>query len=67
MPSLLKTPLRYLGGKAKAINFLSRFIPEFQDYREPFVGGGSMALYVRQQFPKASCWINDLNHDVYCF
>jgi DNA adenine methylase len=67
MITITRTPLRYPGGKAKAINFLSRFIPEFQEYREPFVGGGSMALYVRQQFPNASCWINDLNHDVYCF
>jgi DNA adenine methylase len=65
--TFVKTPLRYPGGKAKAISFLSRFIPEFQDYREPFVGGGSMFLYVKQQFPKASCWINDLNYDLYCF
>lgn len=61
------TPLRYPGGKAKAMSFLRRFIPEVQDFREPFAGGASMFLFVRQQFPQANFWLNDLNTDVYCF
>jgi site-specific DNA-adenine methylase len=41
--------------------------PDFREYREPFVGGGSMALHLKQHFPKASYWMNDLNFDLYCF
>jgi DNA adenine methylase len=69
MPSQIPitTPLRYPGGKAKALVFLSRFIPSFEEYREPFVGGGSMLLFIRQRFPTVPCWINDVNEEVYCF
>ncbi len=63
----IKSPLRYPGGKAKAVRFLVGFIPKFSEYREPFVGGGSMALHLQQHFPQASYWINDLNYDLYCF
>jgi len=65
--SVITTPLRYPGGKSKAIPFLSQFLPVMREYREPFVGGGSMLLYVRQRFPNAVCWINDANTDLYCF
>jgi DNA adenine methylase len=69
MPSqiLITTPLRYPGGKAKALSFLSRFIPSFEEYREPFVGGASMFLFIRQHFPTVPCWINDVNKELFCF
>lgn len=64
----IKSPLRYPGGKAKAIPQLLPFIPkEYQEYREPFVGGGSIFLYLKQRHEKRTFWINDLNHDLYCF
>ena len=45
----LKTPLRYPGGKSRAIKKMAEFFPLFSDYkefREPFLGGGSVALYL---------------------
>ena len=63
------SPLRYPGGKSKAVEQIAARLPAegFADFREPFVGGGSVFLHVRRQFPEASVWINDLNHDLYCF
>ena len=43
----LKTPLRYPGGKSRALSKLFQYIPDLKDYkeyREPFLGGGSVAL-----------------------
>ena len=43
----LKTPLRYPGGKSKAIKTLSAWYPKvIAEYREPFIGGGSIAIDV---------------------
>jgi len=59
----LKTPLRYPGGKSRATNKINQFFPDFskyQEYREPFLGGGSVALYVTQQYPNLNIWVNDL-------
>lgn len=64
----IKTPLRYPGGKSRAINtILQRFPEQFLEFREPFVGGGSVFLAVRQHHPKARVWINDLNPDLIAF
>ena len=44
----LKTPLRYPGGKSRAVKKMAEFFPLFKDYkeyREPFLGGGSVALH----------------------
>jgi len=62
-----KTPLRYPGGKSRAIKFLSNHLPTFESYREPFLGGGSMALYVTQTFPRTDVWVNDLYYPLYAF
>ena len=59
----LKTPLRYPGGKSRAITKMSRFLPEmsmYREYREPFLGGGSVALYMTKQYPHLKVWVNDL-------
>jgi len=65
---MIKSPLRYPGGKSKAIKKLSEFTnTEFQEYREPFLGGGSLFIYLKQIFPQKQFWINDLNADVYSF
>ena len=43
----LKTPLRYPGGKSKAIKTLSQWYPNIiSEYRETFFGGGSIAIDV---------------------
>ncbi len=64
----IKTPLRYPGGKSRALDVIfERVPPSFAEFREPFVGGGSVFLAIRQQFPQVSVWINDLNYDLFCF
>jgi DNA adenine methylase len=40
---------------------------EFDEYREPFVGGGSFFIYLKQKRPDLKIWINDLNPELYCF
>jgi len=62
------SPLRYPGGKAKALKKIMPLIPKcFFEYREPFVGGASVFIAVKQKKPKTMCRINDFNPDVYCF
>ncbi|MBW4622710.1 MAG: DNA adenine methylase [Cyanosarcina radialis HA8281-LM2] len=66
----IKSPLRYPGGKSKAIGQIIPHLPlNFTEYREPFVGGGSVFLAVKQLFNNRvkSYRINDLNYDLYCF
>lgn len=65
---MIKSPLRYPGGKSRGIAEIAARMPlQFAEYREPMVGGGSVFCYVRQQFPDVPCWINDLNYDLVCF
>jgi len=65
---MIKSPLRYPGGKSKAIKIIEKYFPpNFTEYREPFVGGGSIFIYLKQQFPNVKIWINDLNPEVYLF
>ena len=48
----VKSPLRYPGGKSKAISKILRYLPpDFSEYREPFVGGGSLFIYLKQKYP----------------
>jgi len=59
----LKTPLRYPGGKSRATVKLAQFLPDMEKityYREPFLGGGSVALYMTQRYPHLQVWVNDL-------
>jgi DNA adenine methylase len=65
---VIKSPLRYPGGKSKAIPQIIRYIPAtFSEYREPFVGGGSLFIYLSQMMPELKIWINDLNEELYLF
>ena len=64
----LKTPLRYPGGKSKAIKTLSPWFPKtISEYREPFIGGGSIAIEVTKTNPNIPIWINDLYVPLYNF
>ena len=50
----LKTPLRYPGGKSRACTKMDVYIPDLRDYkeyREPFLGGGSVAIYITKKYP----------------
>ena len=66
----LKTPLRYPGGKSKAVTKLSKYFPDMSDikeYREPFLGGGSVAIAITKQYPDIDIWVNDLYEPLYNF
>ncbi|HSL44850.1 MAG TPA: DNA adenine methylase [Anaerolineales bacterium] len=64
----LKSPLRYPGGKSRAVQQMKSLLPEqFDEYREPFVGGGSFFIYLKQHLPGLKVWINDLNPELYYF
>ena len=59
----LKTPLRYPGGKSRACKKLAPHFPDlnkYTEYREPFLGGGSVAIYITQRYPNLDVWVNDL-------
>lgn len=64
---MIKSPLRYPGGKSKAIDSIAKLIPEFKEFREPFVGGGSVFVYLKQKFPSRIFWINDIYQNLYHF
>ena len=64
----LKTPLRYPGGKSKAIKTLSPWFPKtISEYRGPFIGGGSIAIEITKSNPDIPVWINDLYIPLYNF
>jgi len=59
----LKTPLRYPGGKSRACIKMDPYFPdlrEYKEFREPFLGGGSVALHITKKYPHLDIWVNDL-------
>ena len=66
----LKTPLRYPGGKSRACVKMDPYIPDLRDYkeyREPFLGGGSVAIHITKKYPDLKIWVNDLYEPLYNF
>lgn len=64
---MIKSPLRYPGGKSKALEQIIPLISRFEEFREPFVGGGSVFLALKQLYPDRKYWINDLYVELYKF
>ncbi len=59
----LKTPLRYPGGKSRACTKMGQYFPDLREYvefREPFLGGGSVAIHVSKMYPHLKVTVNDL-------
>ena len=59
----LKTPLRYPGGKSRACTKMGQYFPDLREYvefREPFLGGGSVAIHVSKLYPHLKITVNDL-------
>lgn len=59
----LKTCLRYPGGKSRAVTKMDPYFPDLRNYkefREPFLGGGSVAIYITKKYPDLTIWANDL-------
>ncbi|MBP7496701.1 MAG: DNA adenine methylase [Bacteroidales bacterium] len=64
---MLKSPLRYPGGKSRAVDRIAMLIPEYKEYREPFLGGGSVFFYLKQRYPNRKYWVNDLHKSLFSF
>ncbi len=64
---LIKSPLRFPGGKSKAIKYIMPLVPDFNEYREPLVGGGSLFFALHRKFPEKQYWINDIDPNLYKF
>jgi DNA adenine methylase len=59
----LKTALRYPGGKSRAVTKMDPYFPDLRNYdefREPFLGGGSVAIHISKKYPNLDIWVNDL-------
>ena len=66
--SMFKSPLRYPGGKNRLVKIISELAPkDFLEYREPFLGGGSVLLKMMEDYPGRRYWANDLYYDLFCF
>ena len=66
----LKTPLRYPGGKSRAVVKLLQYLPDLtqvKEFREPFIGGGSVAIEITKRYPHIEVWANDLYWPLYNF
>lgn len=69
---MVLTPLRWVGGKARFVKHLDDNLPtdfanSIEEVKEPFVGGGSVFLYLKTKYPDKRYWINDIYYNLYCF
>ncbi len=64
---MVKSPLRYPGGKSRAVDRIAALIPPFDEYRESFLGGGSVFLAMKQKYPTKKFWVNDLYTELFTF
>ena len=63
-----RSPLRYPGAKTRGLDYLfDRFPDNITDYREPFLGGGSVALEYSRRNPDQEIWVNDIYYNLYVF
>ena len=61
-PVIAKPFLKWVGGKTKLVPELVAMFPQkFNNYFEPFVGGGALFYEVIQKFGVKSSYINDIN------
>lgn len=66
-----KTPLRYPGGKSKAIYKLEKFLPvtidSIHEINDCFLGGGSFMIYLTKLYPDKVFKVNDIYYPLYNF
>lgn len=57
--------LKWAGGKGQIMTELEKFIPhEFNNYFEPFVGGGSLFFHIKKKYPNKKAIISDINEEL---
>ncbi len=64
---MIKSPLRYPGGKSRAVKIIAPLVPNFDEFREPFLGGGSVFVYFKQKYPNRKFWVNDIYPNLFHF
>ena len=64
---MIKSPLRYPGGKSRAAELIASLLPDYDEFREPFLGGGSVLLYAKQTAPDKKYWGNDIYPELFKF
>lgn len=64
---MIKSPLRYPGGKSRVAKFIVEQFPKFDEYREPFLGGGSVFIETKRRFSDKKFWVNDVYFDLFKF
>ena len=64
---MIVSPLRYPGGKSRSVKRIKGLVPHFVEFREPFVGGGSVFFHLKQLFPDRVFWINDKYEELITF
>jgi DNA adenine methylase len=42
-------------------------VSDSKEYREPFLGGGSVAIHITKKYPHLDVWVNDLYTPLYTF
>ena len=58
----VKTNLRWPGGKSKMTKILKNYFPkEIDKYLEVFTGGGSVLLYITQNYKPQQIYANDID------
>lgn len=63
-----RSPLRYPGGKQKAISQIAQMLPgKVREYREPMVGGGSVYFHAKSVGLANKYWINDQFSELVAF
>jgi DNA adenine methylase len=61
-PKKVKPFLRWAGGKSKLLNRIAPYFPKaFNNYHEPFLGGGAVFFNLTTEH---TCFLSDLNEDL---
>lgn len=65
MRDLIKTNLRWAGGKSRMTDILETYMPsKIEKYLETFLGGGSVLLHVLQRFNPKLVYANDIDSNL---
>lgn len=64
---MIKSPLRYPGGKSRQAAQLAAMLPRAKHFISPFTGGGSVELAYMQSHPDAQIWLNDIDPAIATF
>lgn len=59
---IVKPIVNYIGSKTRMYKKLDKYMPVYiENYYEPFVGGGSVLMYIKDRYNPRECYINDID------